>query len=61
MASPRISCVVPVFNGERYLQEALGSILEQTYGPLEVIVVADGSTDGTAAAVARYDEQVSYL
>jgi glycosyltransferase involved in cell wall biosynthesis len=53
-----ISCIVPVFNGERFLQEALDSILAQTYAPLEVVVVDDGSTDGTAAVLAKYDESV---
>ena len=54
MTAPLISCVVPVFNGERYLGEALDSILAQTYRPLELLVVDDGSTDGTAALVTRY-------
>ena len=56
-----ISCIVPVFNGERYLKEALDSIRAQTYWPLEIIVADDGSTDGTAAVVAGYGEQVRYL
>jgi glycosyltransferase involved in cell wall biosynthesis len=56
-----ISCIVPVFNGERYLAETLESILKQTYGPLEIIVADDGSTDGTPAVVARYRERVTYL
>ncbi len=58
---PLVSCIVPVFNGERYLAEALDSILAQTWRPLEVIVVDDGSTDGTAHIVAGYGERISYL
>src|SRR5215813_10088973 len=61
MTSPLISCIVPVFNGERYLRETLDSILRQTYQPLEVIVADDGSTDGTAALVASYGPQITYL
>jgi glycosyltransferase involved in cell wall biosynthesis len=61
MNPPLISCIVPVFNGERYLKEALDSIRAQTYRPLEIVVVDDGSTDGTAAVVATYDDQVRYL
>jgi glycosyltransferase involved in cell wall biosynthesis len=61
MDPPLISCIVPVFNGERYLGEALDSILAQTYRPLEIIVADDGSTDGTAAVVATYDDRVRYL
>jgi glycosyltransferase involved in cell wall biosynthesis len=59
--SPLISCIVPVFNGERYLGEALDSIVAQTYRPLEIIVVDDGSTDGTAAVVARCAEAARYF
>jgi len=45
MEAPRISCVIPVHNGERYLAEAIASALAQTAPPAEVIVVDDGSTD----------------
>ena len=51
MNTPLVSCVVPVFNGERYLAEALESVLQQTYSPIEVIVVNDGSSDGTPAVM----------
>jgi glycosyltransferase involved in cell wall biosynthesis len=61
MTSSLISCIIPVFNGERYLREAIGRILQQTYHPVEIIVADDGSTDGTASVVAGYDEQVMYL
>jgi glycosyltransferase involved in cell wall biosynthesis len=61
MNEPLISCIVPVFNGERYLGEALESILKQTYRPLEIIVADDGSTDGTATLVASYGDQVRYV
>jgi glycosyltransferase involved in cell wall biosynthesis len=61
MKLPLVSCIVPVLNGERYLREALDSILAQTYRPMEIIVADDGSTDGTAALVADYGGQVRYL
>jgi glycosyltransferase involved in cell wall biosynthesis len=48
------SIVIPVFNGERYLTDALESALSQTHQNLEVIVVNDGSTDDTASIAARY-------
>jgi glycosyltransferase involved in cell wall biosynthesis len=56
-----ISCIVPVFNGERYLAETLDSMLAQTYRPIEIIVVNDGSTDSTADVVARYSDRVRSL
>ena len=58
---PVVSCIVPVFNGETYLREALDSILTQTYGALDVLVVDDGSTDGTAALAASYGTAVRYV
>jgi glycosyltransferase involved in cell wall biosynthesis len=45
---PRISAIIPVFNGERYLAHALASVRGQTLPPAEIIVVDDGSTDGSA-------------
>ena len=49
-----ISVVLPVFNGERFLAEALDSLGRQTLPAAEVIVVDDGSTDGSAALLAAY-------
>lgn len=61
MSQPVVSCIVPVFNGERYLREALESILAQTYGALDVIVIDDGSTDATAAIARSYGARVRYI
>jgi glycosyltransferase involved in cell wall biosynthesis len=50
MTAPQalVSAIVPVFNGERYLEECLRSAVDQSLPPFEVIVVDDGSTDGSA-------------
>lgn len=59
-ANPLVSVIIPVHNGERYLAEALQSVLVQTYSPYEIWVVNNGSTDGTAA-VARAFPAVNYI
>ena len=45
---PRISIIIPVYNGSNYLREAIESALVQTYNNIEVIVVNDGSDDDGA-------------
>jgi glycosyltransferase involved in cell wall biosynthesis len=49
-----VSCVVPTYNGAAYLDEALDSIVGQTYRPLEIVVSDDGSSDATLTIAARY-------
>src|SRR5438128_10157 len=51
---PLVTVVVPVWNGERYLRESLDSILNQTYAPIEVLVMDDASTDGTHEIIESY-------
>jgi len=55
-----VTVIVPVYNGERYVAEALESILNQTRKPLEVLVIDDGSTDGTAGVVRSFASRVRY-
>jgi glycosyltransferase involved in cell wall biosynthesis len=53
--------VMSVFNGEAYMAEAVESILAQTFGDFEFVIIDDGSTDATAAMLANYasrDERV---
>ena len=62
--NPLVSVVVPVFNTEKHLGQALDSLLAQTHGNLEVICVDDGSTDGTPQLLADYasrDDRIRLL
>jgi glycosyltransferase involved in cell wall biosynthesis len=56
-----VSCIVPVYNGGRYVAAAMDSILGQTYRRLELIVADDGSTDETPQMVTRYGSRAQYL
>ena len=63
MDTPKISIVIPVYNGADYLSEAIESALHQTWPNVEVLVVNDGSCDGgaTAAVAKRYGERIIYI
>ena len=56
----QVSIVIPVFNGDNYIRNAIDSALAQTYKNIEVIVVNDGSTDRTAEIVKTYGDRVKY-
>jgi glycosyltransferase involved in cell wall biosynthesis len=53
---PKISVVMPVYNGERFLREAVDSILNQIYKDFEFIIIDDGSTDQTSAILDTYQD-----
>jgi glycosyltransferase involved in cell wall biosynthesis len=55
-----ISVIIPVYNGEAFLADAISSILRQHYDPLEIVVVDDGSTDGSAI-IAKSFPNVVYV
>lgn len=59
MESNLISVIVPAYNIAEYLPRCLDSILNQTYSNLEVIVISDGSTDGTDNVIKEYAEKDS--
>jgi glycosyltransferase involved in cell wall biosynthesis len=58
--SDLVSVVIPVFNGSEFLSQAIESALGQTYTPLELIVIDDGSTDDTANIAQSYGDRLAY-
>jgi len=58
MATEPISVIIPVYNGAAYLEEAVASIRRQAFAVDEIVVVDDGSTDGSAALAATLGEDV---
>lgn len=60
MRAGRVSVLIPAFNAERYVGEAIESAFAQTHTPFELIVIDDGSSDGTAEAVRAFGKSVRY-
>ena len=61
---PLVSVIMPAYNAERYIAESIQSVLDQSYGNWELVVVDDGSTDKTAETVQRFaarDSRVNYI
>lgn len=59
--SDLISVVLPVYNGEKYIAEAIDSILKQTYTNFELIIIDDGSTDNSLELIEKYKKQDSRI
>lgn len=62
VGSPKVSVIIPCFNAGRYLADAIQSVLDQSYVDFEVIIVDDGSTDGTQAVAQSFaDSRLRYI
>jgi len=58
---PLISVIIPVYNGEDFIQDAIQSVLDQKYPNLEILVIDDGSTDQTRDKIESCSDQVTYI
>lgn len=58
---PLVSIIIPVYNGEDYVKEAIDSALNQTYDNKEIIVVNDGSFDKTETICLKYGKKIKYF
>lgn len=61
LVHPLVSIIIPAYNGQPYIAAAIESVLAQTYSNWELIVVDDGSQDGTAEVVRAYGNDVHYI
>ena len=58
---PLVSVIIPCYRQAQYLREAVDSVLAQTYSPVEVIVVNDGSDDNTEEVAKSYGDRIRYV
>lgn len=61
MSKPLVSIIVPTYNVERYIEECIDSLLNQTYQPIEIIVIDDGSKDATLYLLKQYQDQIQLI
>jgi glycosyltransferase involved in cell wall biosynthesis len=57
----KITALIPAYNVEKFIERSINSALRQTYKPMEILIVDDGSTDRTAEIAKSYGEKVTYL
>lgn len=57
---PLISIITVVYNGEKYLEQTIQSVLNQTYNHTEYIIIDGGSTDGTLDLIKKYEKHITY-
>jgi glycosyltransferase involved in cell wall biosynthesis len=61
MENPKVTVVIPAYNHEQYVGEAIQSVLDQTFQDFELIIINDGSTDGTESEILKFrDDRIRY-
>ena len=61
-SSPIVTVLMPVYNAEKYLAEAINSILNQTFTNYELLIINDGSTDKSEEIILKYsDKRIRYI
>ena len=60
MYNPKISIITVVYNGEKFLEETIKSIINQTYENVEYIIIDGGSTDATVDIIKKYEDKIAY-
>ena len=61
MSNPEVSVIVPVYNGENYIERCVESILNQTYENFELLLIDDGSTDKSPEICDKYSQMDSSI
>ena len=56
MKTPKVTVLMPVYNGEKYLREAIESILDQDFIDFEFLIINDGSTDSSSEIISSYSD-----
>ena len=59
--TPRVSVIIPAYNGDKYIVQAVESVINQTYKNWEIIIIDDGSTDNTQEVLKPYFDQIRYI
>ncbi len=62
LPSPLVSVIIPIYNGEKYIEQTIESVLSQTYQTWELVIINDGSSDNTEKLISKYtDNRIRYF